>query len=337
MVDITTLSCFSGIGGAELACEAVGGFEVTDAIEKHPYRQQVLKKNFPHLNIHDDICTFKPQNPYQLVISTFPCKGMSLAGKGLGYNNQHSALWWESYRLIKECNPQFVVIENVRGFLLRGARECIDGLRMAGYAVETPAIISAKEVGAIHQRERVFIVAYRLPPGFTTDPHGLKWRGELQPSWAGQIRSQIAAVRGEDFATDSSSLGLPAQFQPPGLPRGSCVEEEKPQQARTERAWLEPRRSPVPCGTIDSRWPQFRPFDQRVPDGLPPQLHEYCRGGWWLNNPFYGSISAPRKSIKDRQKRISALGDACTPQQMAIPLMRVKFLNQLFQAAERSY
>lgn len=321
MNKILTLSCFSGIGGAELACEAVGGFAVVDAVEKNPYRQQVLKKNFPDLTIHDDICTFHPQKPYDLVISTFPCTGMSVAGKGEGYGNKYSALWWESYRVIKESNPQFVVIENVRGFLLRGARECIDGLRMAGYVVEPPEIISAKEVGSVHQRERVFIVAYA---------NRLERPGELPPPWAGQIRDQIAYVRNDLLVTDSSCFGQSAQSQSASVSREEWLATEESQQTGTEGAWLEPGRSPVSCGEIDPRRPQFRPFDQRVDDGIPAQLHEYRPGGWWLDNPFYGSISAPKRSICDRQKRISALGDSVTPQQMAVPLMRVKYLASFF-------
>ncbi len=278
---LVTLSCFAGIGGTELACRSLGGFDVVDAIEKNPYRQRVLKKNFPNLNIHDDIRDFTSDKRYDLIVSTFPCKGMSYAGKGEGYDNEYSALWWESYRLIKTCKPTYVVIENVRGFLQRGACSSFNSLRMAGYTVDPPEIISAKEVGACHQRERVFIVAYKPP-----NTNGTKRSRQLPLSWTGQIGSQIEAVK-------------------------------------------------KPVRKNNSQRPQFPSFDQGVVNGLSPQLDGYQRGGWWLDNPFYGDISAPKRSISDRQKRISALGDSVTPQQMAIPLMRVKYLQGFFAGAEQ--
>lgn len=272
--NLTVLSCFAGIGGTELAAQAVGGFEVTDAIEINPFRQKVLRKNFPKLNIHSDIREFKGTSYYDVVTTTFPCKGMSTAGKGEGFGNKHSALWWESLRVIQECNPRFVIIENVRGFLKRGARDCIDGLRMAGYIVENPEIISAKECGAPHQRERVFVVAYR-----PANTDGLERGRELQPSWSRQVGSQIEVVKN------------------------------------------------------NSRRPQFPPFAKGMDDGVPSELDAYSRSGWWLDNPFRGQVSAPRRSVSDRQARISALGDSVTPQQMAAPLMRVKYLQQFFAQA----
>jgi hypothetical protein len=68
---------------------------------------------------------------------------------------------------------------------------------------------------------------------------------------------------------------------------------------------------------------------ERVPDGVSSWLDGYYRDGWWLNNPFLGITAAPKHSVPDRQKRMQALGDSCTPQQAAVPLMRVKYLWDL--------
>jgi DNA (cytosine-5)-methyltransferase 1 len=63
-------------------------------------------------------------------------------------------------RIILEARPSFVVVENPEGLLARGGREVVVSLRMAGYCVEEPLLVSAKEIGAGHQRNRVFIVAF---------------------------------------------------------------------------------------------------------------------------------------------------------------------------------
>jgi DNA (cytosine-5)-methyltransferase 1 len=63
-------------------------------------------------------------------------------------------------RIILEARPSFVVVENPEGLLVRGGREVVASLRMAGYCVEEPLLVSAKEIGAGHQRNRVFIIAF---------------------------------------------------------------------------------------------------------------------------------------------------------------------------------
>lgn len=325
--NLTVLSCFAGIGGTELAAQAVGGFEVTDAIEINPFRQKVLRKNFPKLNIHSDIREFKGTSYYDVVTTTFPCKGMSTAGKGEGFGNKHSALWWESLRVIQECNPRFVIIENVRGFLKRGARDCIDGLRMAGYIVENPEIISAKECGAPHQRERVFVVAYRL-----ADTDGFEWRGKIPPSWSRQAGSQIEAVKGSELA-NASGFGYTAESQSSSVLGKDCVAKKESGQSQPAGTQPRPGGLSLLCREVNSRRPQFPPFAEGMDDGVPSELDAYSRSGWWLDNPFCGQVSAPRRSVSDRQARISALGDSVTPQQMAAPLMRVKYLQQFFAQA----
>ena len=336
MKNLKTLSCFSGIGGFELAAQAVGGFNVTTAIEKDPYRQKVLKKNFPDLIIEDDITQYYPNEEFDLVVGGFPCKGMSYAGKGEGYANKHTALWWDMLRVIAECRPSFVIIENVRGFMHRGLRQCLASLAMAGYNFDVPQIISAKEVGACHLRERIFVVAYA---------DSLVWR-EQPRCWSGQARCQIEAVRnaatahsrrssppGDDWDAKRPSSSV-RQRQTES--QSSCIQRRNSLETETERSdetgtWAEPGRSSVSCRETDSSRPQFPPFIQGVATGFSGKLDGFRQDGWWLENPFVGEVSAPRRTVPNRQQRISALGDTVTPQQAAIPLMRVKYLTELLQ------
>ena len=321
---LKTLSLFSGSGGFEIACSVVGGFNVTTAIEKNPFRQKVLKKNFPHLKIHDDVTTFYSNEYFDCIIGGFPCKGMSYAGKGEGYKNEHSALWWDMLRIIAECRPRFVIIENVRGFMHRGLRECLGGLRMAGYNFDEPQIVSAKEVGSCNLRERIFVTAYS---------NRIVWR-EQPTCWSGQIRSQIEAARG--VPTNASSVGQWHSKPEQDRLQGKEWLEKETKRSEQKRSWTKFGRSPVSCGESNPERLQFPSFIQRMDDGFSSELDSnrelnetLWRDGWWLDNPFVGDIAALPKSIRDRQARMSAMGDSVTPQQAAIPLLRVKYLNEI--------
>ncbi len=96
------------------------------------------------------------------VIGGIPCQGHSLAGKKLGSLDERD-LWSPTRRIVVQSRPCFVLIENVTGMLHPGADEIAGAervwrdLRKLGYSVEG-GLFTAAEVGASHQRERVFIL-----------------------------------------------------------------------------------------------------------------------------------------------------------------------------------
>ena len=69
-------------------------------------------------------------------------------------------MFFYSLRAIAIEQPEFVVIEQPRGIINNGLRTVLGGLRMVQYSWEDPEIISAAELGAPHERERLFIIAY---------------------------------------------------------------------------------------------------------------------------------------------------------------------------------
>ena len=160
------LDLFSGIGGFSYAAEKiVGGFETTQFVEVDPYCQSVLRKNFPNTPIHDDIRTFTAK-PGQFDVFTigFPCQDLSVAGKQRGINEQtRSGLFYESIRLLREVRPRFALFENVRNLLSHEKgqtfQEVLFQIAKAGYNAEW-SVVSAKDLGACHLRERVWIIAY---------------------------------------------------------------------------------------------------------------------------------------------------------------------------------
>jgi len=156
------IDTFSGIGGFSYAAEKlVGGFKTVAFVECEPFCQKVLKKHWPHVEQFHDIKTYNPE-PYSadVICGGFPCQSISNAGHREGITEtSQSGLWYELYRVICLLRPRYVVLENVSAILSRGLGIVLGNLAEAGYCCEY-ACIPASYVGACHQRDRWWLVAY---------------------------------------------------------------------------------------------------------------------------------------------------------------------------------
>jgi DNA (cytosine-5)-methyltransferase 1 len=112
-----------------------------------------------------------------VVIGGFPCQDLSFAGKGAGLTGARSGLWWEFHRLIKEIKPSWVIIENVAALRSRGLDKVLGSLAEIGYDAEWHCV-PASAVGAPHQRDRVWIIAYPNHAGSRTPEHGVDQDGQ---------------------------------------------------------------------------------------------------------------------------------------------------------------
>lgn len=185
-------SLFSGIGGFDLAAQWMGWDNVFHC-EINKYNQKVLNKNFPNSILYNDIRTTDftiHRGLINVLTGGFPCQDISNSGKGAGIFGGKSGLWTEYNRAIKEINPDFVVIENSPQLLNRGFEKVLFDLSENGYDAEWRCI-PATWVGASHERERVFIVAYPSGLGLQGILQGLGEGGSLlqQPSNKIIIRS----------------------------------------------------------------------------------------------------------------------------------------------------
>lgn len=163
--NLRELSLFSGCGGGILGGKILG-WRTVCGVEIEPYAAAVLCKRqnegfldtFP---IWDDIRTFngRPWSGRVDVISGgFPCTSISSAGKGEGIEHGESALWFEMLRVISEVRPRYVFVENSSMLRTRGLGHVLHGLSKEGYNAAWD-VISAKELGAPHERDRMWIVA----------------------------------------------------------------------------------------------------------------------------------------------------------------------------------
>ncbi len=155
------LDIFSGIGGFSLGLEAAGMTTVAFC-EREPFCQAVLKKHWPDIPCHNDVTTLDGKQYHgtiDVIAGGFPCQDISLAGKGAGLAGERSGLWFEYLRIIKEIKPRYVIIENVSALRSRGLEAVLRTLAEIGYDAEWHCI-PASAIGAPHQRDRVWIVAY---------------------------------------------------------------------------------------------------------------------------------------------------------------------------------
>lgn len=158
-------SFFAGIGGFDLGFEQAG-MEIVFQCEIDPFCQKVLRKHWPHVEIHDNISTLAPEKiPFaDLYCGGFPCQDVSLAnqGKRQGLEGERSGLFYRFADLIEQNTPKWVVIENVTGLLSsqhgNDFKVVIQKLDEIGYSVGW-RVLDAKYFGTPQRRRRVFIVA----------------------------------------------------------------------------------------------------------------------------------------------------------------------------------
>lgn len=168
---LNCLSLFSGIGGFDLALSWTQQMETIALCEIEPYNQQVLAKRFPGKKLYHDVKEITKERLQKdgidprgidLVVGGPPCQDASLAGKRLGEAGERW-LWPEFLRVCGETHPKWIVAENPKGILTvnfgRAFRGILGELRKMGYRVGW-GVWGACDIGAPHQRERVFIVAY---------------------------------------------------------------------------------------------------------------------------------------------------------------------------------
>lgn len=163
------LDLCSGISGFTLAGLISGGFNTIAFSEIDPYCQQVLNLRFPNIPIIKDVreITVNTIRDYRIhnidgITAGFPCQPFSEAGKRKGKEDSRN-LWEEIYRIVCLLQPRWCLFENVSGLLTidngNYFRRILWQLSEAGYDAEWQ-VLSASSVGAIHRRERIWIIAY---------------------------------------------------------------------------------------------------------------------------------------------------------------------------------
>ncbi len=166
MHKLRTIHLFAGAGGGILADMELGHQPIA-AVEIDGYCREVLEARqadglLPWFPIFADVCELDG-NPWRgiadCIAGGFPCQDISAAGKGAGIEGERSGLWREFYRIIREVRPKVVFVENSSNLTSRGLHRVLGDLAESGYDAEW-GVLSAADVGALHIRKRIWILAH---------------------------------------------------------------------------------------------------------------------------------------------------------------------------------
>ncbi len=111
------LSLFDGISCGQEALKRAGistRIFLASEIEKYP--KMITRKNHPlTIQLGDVKNVVADDLPHvNLLMGGSPCQGFSFAGKQLNFDDPRSALFFEFVRLLKECKPDYFLLENVK-------------------------------------------------------------------------------------------------------------------------------------------------------------------------------------------------------------------------------
>ena len=158
------LDLFSGIGGIGIALEP--WVRTVAYCERDRYAQGVLLSrmqsgDIDRAPIWDDVTSLRGDMlpRIDIIFGGFPCQDISVAGLGKGLDGERSGLFFQIARLIQECKPSFVFLENVPAIRTRGGERVVKELAALGYDCRWTTL-SAAAVGAPHKRERWFLLAH---------------------------------------------------------------------------------------------------------------------------------------------------------------------------------
>ena len=152
-------SLCTGYGGLDLAVESYFNAETVWCAEFDKYASQVIEQRFniPNYGNIKEI-DWASLKPIDILTAGYPCQPFSHAGYRKGTDDERHIFPY-ILEAISILRPRWVILENVRGHISLGLKEVLAGLASIGYDAKWQ-IVRASDVGAPHQRARLFIVAY---------------------------------------------------------------------------------------------------------------------------------------------------------------------------------
>jgi DNA (cytosine-5)-methyltransferase 1 len=288
---VNELALFAGAGGGILGGKLLG-WRTVCAVEWEPYPASVLvaRQNdglLPSFPIWDDVQTFdgKPWRGIVDVVSGgFPCQDISSAGKGAGINGERSGMWREMARIIHEVQPRFAFVENSPMLTSRGLGTVLGDLASMGFNARW-GVLGAADVGANHQRDRIWIVAKR--------------RGHVPYAQHNRIRRW--EQQQESIKEKTRKLAYSAKLFSNGCDNNSGVSlEHKEEPEFRNNSWTKN----VSYSNVSQ---QQR---GRVSSGIQSKNPYACDSRWWETEPNVGRVA---DGVASRVDRLKAIGNGQVP------------------------
>jgi DNA (cytosine-5)-methyltransferase 1 len=194
---MNSIEICAGAGGQALGLEQAG-FGHVSLVELEAAACQTLRFNRHQWNVVEGDLRHYTADRWrgvELLAGGVPCPPFSKAGKQLGEEDERD-LFPEALRLVEECKPQAVMLENVRGLLDSVFDEyrtqLVTDLKKLGYHAEW-RLLNASDFGVPQLRPRVVFVALKqsVAAHFSWPQPGL-----VQPPTVGEALGDLMAADG---------------------------------------------------------------------------------------------------------------------------------------------
>jgi len=298
----TVIAFCAGYGGIERGLELAGLEHRVIAyveIEAYAIANLVSKMEtgqLPPAPIYTDIKTFPSEifrDRVDIITGGYPCQPFSAAGKRLGEDDPRH-LWPYIRKHVETIRPVQCFFENVEGHISLGLNSVISDLEEDGYST-TWGIFSAREVGAPHQRKRVYIM------GDSESNRLSRWAKDSEREGS----KNLGERSDQDLRSQSQRSG-----QALADSRCSASSEGKQQtELRTVRLGESPRGAWSGCGSPQNA------KRQAWPSGPGQEQHEWEQPRTvWKTKPLLGGTL---DGNRNRVDRLRLLGNAVVPQTAA--------------------
>lgn len=153
-------SLCTGYGGLDMAAAEVFGAVPVFHAETDPAAARVLARHWTGVPNLGDITAadWSTAPAVDVLCAGYPCQPESLAGLRKGVEDARW-IWPAVARAVRVLRPRWVLLENVAGHLSSGYGHVLADLAASRFDAEW-LVLAASDLGAAHQRRRLFALAW---------------------------------------------------------------------------------------------------------------------------------------------------------------------------------
>ncbi|AYG81472.1 Modification methylase AplI [Streptomyces hundungensis] len=321
-------SLCTGYGGLDMAVHQVFGGSLAWVADSDPGAARILAHRFPGVPNIGDITAVRWEDLEAVDILTggYPCQPFSSAGHRKGTKDARH-IWPHIARALGVLRPRLAVFENVAGHLSLGFDTVLADLARLGFDADW-CCVRASDIGAAHQRKRLFLLAWPANPGREGLARG---RAERSTAHRGLSAADSIDLRGDRSGTRGAGRDEPTTRRLPSADPACVGEREPADQAHPvagsrDTRQVPGRRSGQPAKSGEPAWGEYGPAVARWEStlGRPAPWPTDALGR--LNPPFVEWLMGlPAGHVTDvpglsRTAQLKALGNGVLPAQAALAL-----------------